>query len=85
MTHAEPGYVVGDRSFGVVTGLVAGVRAEPADVEAQSLAGASRAAAFGKLDPRFWDETHRRGGDRPTAELDYLRTALTKIIAQLRD
>src|SRR6516164_6923982 len=47
VARAQPGEVVGDRALGIVGGLVAGVFAEPADVEEGSLARSGRAPAFG--------------------------------------
>ena len=58
---AQPGEVVGDRSFGVVGGLAAGVLAKPADVEAHFLAGSGRVAALGKPGPHIGDEPSDRG------------------------
>ena len=65
---SQPGDVVGGRLFGVVAGLVAGVRLEPADVKADALAGSGWCRAFGKLDLRVRDKVLDRGGDFPVGE-----------------
>jgi hypothetical protein len=59
---------VGDRSFGVIGGLVAHVLAKPGDIEADPLAGPGRVAALGKLDLRVWDESSDRGSDFPVGQ-----------------
>src|SRR5579862_5914082 len=61
----QPGEVIGDRAVRVVGGLVARVLAEPADVEADPLAGSGRTGALGQFDPCVRDEPADGGRDLP--------------------